>query len=601
MDLLKSIFSDSRFNVPIEFNSDDFKAEVDNLLKAYIRALEETGVSQSVLDSIKKFRKLCGRSLKNYLKGIHSNAYKNFEHAVKALDISKSELLKTSIPPNALMYRARENRSEDVTAKDYKDEEMFHIPLDSRRIISTQRYSFPGLPCLYLGASAYTCWVELNRPVFEDFQVAAIATTPGADGYSIVDMSNIPQRLPDLKKELKFTSEEFLLYWPLLALCSIKVRNESGSFKPEYIFPQFLLEYIQKNQKDEDIVGVKYVSIKAATACEKQLGDDWHTYVNYVFPARSDEMIGKNCKLLERTFKIDNNYSGRDLQILTRIIENRRLKSKIANQNDEGVSNWRIYTKNGKDYSYPMSIFGLIEEAMQHSPKAIEDNNCHGLYKDEIGTPQPIRSAQKDVDLNKDECGRGKPKQAGNGWDNTTEKWRYLENDVPVTDSWRPANGKWFYLDTDGNMVIDTLIEHADGPVYYVDKYGAMVTETWKAVALEESDKALVKDAEYWWMYFGVDGKAYRSGVSGDFAIRDIKGKKYAFDENGHMLYGWIDKGSSKLLDNDSYAWQHSTYYFGDWNDGAMTIGQRSIVIAYKNEGEYERKFTFDQNGEKVD
>ena len=601
MDLLESIFSDPKFKIPVEFGSDDFKTEVDTLLTIYIRELEGRGVSQAVLDSIKKFRRLCGLSLKNYLKGIHSNAYKNFEHAVKALHISNSKLLKASIPPDASMYRARENRSGDVATKDYKDEEMFHIPLDSRRIISTQRYSFPGLPCLYLGASVYTCWVELNRPAFEDFQVAAIATTPGADGYSIVDMSNIPQRLPYLRKELKFTPEEYLLYWPLLALCSIKVRNESGSFKPEYIFPQFLLEYIQKNQETEDIVGVKYVSIKAATVFEDQLKDDWHTYVNYVFPVRSDEMIGKSCKLLERTFKIDNNYSGRDLQILTRIIENQRLKSKIANLNDEGVSNWRIYTKNGDDYSYQMSIFGLIEEAMQHNQKAIENNNDSGLYKDDVATPQPIRLAQKDVDLNIDELNREKPKTAGNGWDNTTGKWRYLVNGSPITDEWKSANGKWFYLDTDGNMVTDKLIEDVNGPIYYVNKYGAMVTETWKAVAFEEGDEVLVRDADYWWMYFGSDGKAYKCKLSGKYVTRDIKGKKYAFDENGHMLYGWIDKGSSKLLDSDPCAWQHATYYFGDWNDGAMTIGQRNIVIAYKNECEYERKFIFDQNGEKID
>lgn len=526
MDLLESIFSDPKLKIPVEFDSDDFKTEVDNLLKAYIRALEDKGVSQAVLVRIKRFRRLCGFSLKNYLKGIHSNAYKNFENAVKELDILESELLKGSIPPNDSMYRARENRNGDVTAKDYKDDEMFHIPLNSRRIISTQKYSFPGLPCLYLGASVYTCWVELNRPAFEDFQVAAIATTPGTDGYSIVDMSNIPQRLPDLRKELKFTPEEYLLYWPLLALCSIKVRNESGSFKPEYIFPQFLLEYIQKKQKDEDIVGVKYVSIKAATVCEKQLRDNWHTYVNYVFPARSDEMIGKKCELLKYIFEMRNNYSGRDLQILTRIIENTRLKSKIRTLNDDGGSNWRIYTKNGKDYSYQMSILGLIEEAMQHSPKAIEDNNDSGLYKDDVATPQPIRSTQKDVELNKDERGRGKPKQAGNGWDNTTGKWRYLENGNPITDEWKSANGKWFYLDTDGNMVTDKLIEDVNGPIYYVNKYGAMVTETWKAVALEESDEDLVRGADYWWMYFGSDGKAYKCKLSGKYVIRDIKGKK---------------------------------------------------------------------------
>ena len=243
----------------------------------------------------------------------------------------------------------------------------------------------------------------------------------------------------------------------------------------------------------------------------------------------------------------------------------------------------------------------LVEEAMQHNQKAIENNNDSGLYKDDVAIPQPIRSAQKDVDLNIDELNREKPKIAGNGWDNTTGKWRYLVNGSPITDEWKSANGKWFYLDTDGNMVTDKLIEDVNGPIYYVNKYGAMVTETWKAVAFEEGDEVLVKDADYWWMYFGSDGKAYKCKLSGKYVIRDIKGKKYAFDENGHMLYGWINKGSSKLLDSDPYAWQHATYYFGDWNDGAMTIGQRNIVIACKNEGEYERKFTFDQNGEKID
>ena len=56
MDLLESIFSDSDFKIPVEFESDDFETEVDNLLKAYIRALEDKGVSQAALDSIKKFR-----------------------------------------------------------------------------------------------------------------------------------------------------------------------------------------------------------------------------------------------------------------------------------------------------------------------------------------------------------------------------------------------------------------------------------------------------------------------------------------------------------------------------------------------------------------
>src|SRR5205823_638449 len=42
--------------------------------------------------------------------------------------------------------------------------DLFHIPFNSRHLITNQRYSFPGLPCLYLGQSLYVCWEELGRP-----------------------------------------------------------------------------------------------------------------------------------------------------------------------------------------------------------------------------------------------------------------------------------------------------------------------------------------------------------------------------------------------------------------------------------------------------
>ena len=98
------------------------------------------------------------------------------------------------------------------------------------------------------------------------------------------------------------------------------------------------------------------------------------------------------------------------------------------------------------------------------------------------------------------------------GWDNSTGAWRYLNNDgTEVVDEWKSANGNWFYLDSDGVMATDKLIEDESGSktkYYYVDQYGAMVKNTWKAVAMDDDDNTDL-DAEYWWYYFGNDGKAY--------------------------------------------------------------------------------------------
>ena len=90
------------------------------------------------------------------------------------------------------------------------------------------------------------------------------------------------------------------------------------------------------------------------------------------------------------------------------------------------------------------------------------------------------------------------------GWDNSTGAWRYLNNDgTEVVDEWKSANGNWFYLDSDGVMATDKLIEDESSTkgtkYYYVDQYGAMVKNTWKAVAMDDDDDSNL-DAEYWWL-----------------------------------------------------------------------------------------------------
>ena len=173
------------------------------------------------------------------------------------------------------------------------------------------------------------------------------------------------------------------------------------------------------------------------------------------------------------------------------------------------------------------------------------------------------------------------------GWDNSTGEWRYLNNDgTEVTDTWKSANGNWFYLNSDGVMATNQLIEDNNNSktrYYYVDQYGAMVKNTWKAVAME--DNADDVNAEYWWYYFGSDGKAYTS--EDDLTTSEIKtinGQKYAFDSEGHMLYGWINKDNVEQQDNDDEAWKTSQYFFNGWNDGHMQTGWLQLTVEDDNE-----------------
>ncbi|SEA56973.1 Putative cell wall binding repeat-containing protein [Oribacterium sp. KHPX15] len=188
------------------------------------------------------------------------------------------------------------------------------------------------------------------------------------------------------------------------------------------------------------------------------------------------------------------------------------------------------------------------------------------------------------------------------GWDNSTGVWRYLDNNgEAVTDTWKSANGNWFYLDSDGVMATNQLIEDTNNSktrYYYVDQYGAMVTNTWKAVAMDDASNTDL-DAEYWWYYFGADGKAYTS--EDDLTTSEIKtinGLKYAFDDEGHMLYGWIDKDNVDQQDDNDSAWENATYYFNGWNDGHMQTGWIKLAVEDDDDTE-EYWFYFDNKGKK--
>ena len=380
MNIIDRIFSKTEYQLPIVFKSDDFKTEVQRLMTNYINELTRENVDEKIVGKIRKFRASCSYTLTNYLRGIHSNAFVNFEKAIANLDIENSLLLKSTLGGDVL-FRGRENKED----RDYDDDQMYHIPLDKRGIITTQRYSFPRLPCLYAGASIYTCWVEMNRPSFDKFQVATIEPNEEAQKMKVYDLSNIPQRINDLRKEIWFDEDEYLCYWPLMALCSIKSNHDNNAFKPEYIFPQFLLEHIMKGKKNEEYVGIRYISIKVASICRKQLEEDWHTYVNYVFPSRSDSMSEKRCSILNDRFIISHNRSGRELQVLAGVLGRDRVRTKFhkfgekKSQKDilfERLYGRRVYTHDGKSYPYILSEYGLTEVAVQiERLEDIEEDN----------------------------------------------------------------------------------------------------------------------------------------------------------------------------------------------------------------------------------
>ena len=165
---------------------------------------------------------------------------------------------------------------------------------------------------------------------------------------------------------------------------------------------------------------------------------------------------------------------------------------------------------------------------------------------------------------------------AATGWQQENGTWVYYNrNEEKVTETWQKSGDYWYYLDDKGEMAVDSIIDD-NSDTYYVDVNGVMVTNRW--VAVDNENAGDENEPSVWWYYFGANGKAYKrtETSTSDVSLKTINGKKYTFNADGKMQYGWVKDGETQHDDN---AWQDADYYFGDQNDGAMAEGWREIAI----------------------
>ena len=193
------------------------------------------------------------------------------------------------------------------------------------------------------------------------------------------------------------------------------------------------------------------------------------------------------------------------------------------------------------------------------------------------------------------------------GWTEENGTWVYYDNDgYQVTDEWKRSGNYWFWLNSDGEMATNELIED-DGDYYYVDSNGAMVTNRW--IQLENEDMDGDNDSEYVWYYFQNNGKAYTASERDTVSFKTINGKKYTFDDEGKMLWGWIDGNGERITDEEG--WIEGMYYCGTADDGAQVTGWAKLHVldeqvterfdGSQDEEEQDYWFYFNSNGKRVE
>ncbi len=379
----KEILRERCLLLPVEYNRGSCEDAIDKRLNEYEKLLREYSVDERIIKSTDIYRNHINEMYHEYYLGHQNKAYAIFSKAFLKQTQNYNEMF-TSILPKGSLYRARINDTTD----DFKDEEMFHINYKQRGKVKPERFSLSGVPCLYLGGSSYVCWLELNRPQFDQFQVALISQQYKEKDLKVIDLCKYPLIFyKELKEEEKENSSEqqeekilkYLQWWPIMATCLIAVKNQVDYFKPEYIFSEFLLQYLLEETTVNDYIGIKYMSIKAGKVSKKQYESEPKLYTNYVIPVRSFEGTKEGfCTILTKEFCVTRNCSGKELQVLTDFSKPKGLTWQLLDDLDRNKDQYKgqvaLYGSNGKPYLYSETIFSRIEDVLNGKINAIEDN-----------------------------------------------------------------------------------------------------------------------------------------------------------------------------------------------------------------------------------
>jgi hypothetical protein len=363
--VIKSINGDELI-IPKDYNSEYFPefigAQLDKYVKYYedhrsfiFNPVQHLPTASSWVDMLESIKSLSGsikESVNLYFNGDIFKATQVFNDSLNFILFKDFNPI-YSVPKDSVFYRSRK-----AEHKTFDKCDMFHVKFEDRNKISTNRYSIPGFPALYLGESTYVCWEESDRYRLRDLWFSRIENQEELKVIKIQrfeDLLHETENIPDENEKLNHLCK-YLIIYPLIIACTIKVKNQKNNFTPQYIIPQLLLQYIAKfNDADERIDGIMYLSSQVDYS--KISGVKSY---NYVFPVRASLKNGF-CEKLSKTFHISEPTS---LEI-EEIIHNPKYPESAL---FDGKSTEYIELSNGIKSIYANMSFGRLEQSLAMKP-----------------------------------------------------------------------------------------------------------------------------------------------------------------------------------------------------------------------------------------
>ena len=363
---------------------DDFVQDMQKTFDNYISLVSGLDmVKEGELSEIKALCTKLSDVLELYYDGRKGEAYIMFNTMMNG-DTETEGLFASigcvEVKPEEFYYRARERKN----GEEFSIQDMFHIPLNKRGIVSTQRYSSPGYPCLYLGNSVYSCWEEMRRPIFNNLMFSA---------YKVkYDFKVFDLRIPNDSDYNTESLAQTIRRIPLVLACSFIVKNSSDVFKPEYIISQMLIETIISNnrkitQKEKSAIDLDVIwgVIYTSTHMSNDFPYDKKFLENIVLPVIESNNSSHYCYCLASLFEISKPscYEYESLKVNT----TRMFCKKIEKEKTE---------KEILREQYEQSKMGYLEKKLKNAefvilPHIVVGCPLNGIALDYTGTPVDVK------------------------------------------------------------------------------------------------------------------------------------------------------------------------------------------------------------------
>lgn len=236
----------------------------------------------------------------------------------------------------------------------------------------------------------------------------------------------------------------------------------------------------------------------------------------------------------------------------------------------------------GQDYVCPTGKKVIIDENLYYF-----DENGYLVTDNQVMIGDQLYKADENGVLSLIDTGKDTRWVLGNG------NWYYLEDGVPVKNSFREINGSKYYFDGTGKMQTGLFSLWGDADGSMVQKY-----------YLAESSGEIIEKSNSWyysndnqkWYYFDQDGNPVNN------KIEIIAGKEYYFNDSGELQTGFfyyhdISQQKSGYLYADALGeiCRENNWYYNDGKWYYVTENGESAKFGfYTIKG---KEYYFDYNG----